>query len=294
MMAAVLACAAGWGVFLLYTSIAFGWRSLGVSAQPSGVTPRLRPADWLAQAGVHDVRPAEFLAVVGAVVIAAGAMGWVLFGALLPAAVIGVSAAVAPIAAYRARRERLRSKARDAWPHLIEEIRLLTSSLGRPLPVALLEAGAKAPTAPMREAFAAAKSEWLLFTDFGRMCAVLKSRLADPTADATCETLLTAHEIGGADLQYRLGALIEDRIADLQERSDARSRQAGVRFARWFVLAVPIGMALCGLSIGNGRAAYRSTGGQLAVLVALALTGLCWMWASRIMRLPDSNRVFVE
>jgi hypothetical protein len=32
--------------------------------------------------------------------------------------------------------------------------------------------------------------------------------------------------------------------------------QAGVRFARRFVLLVPLGVALVGLSVGNGRAAY--------------------------------------
>ena len=294
MIAAVLACLAGWGVFLLYTSLVFGWRTFGVSPRPSKGRGRLRPSDWLAQAGMHDVRVPEFLAVVGAVMIAAGSLGWMLFGAAMPSTVIALLAAVAPIAAYRARRDRLRAAARDAWPHLLEEIRLLTSSLGRSLPVAVLEAGAKAPTLPMREAFAAAQREWLLSTDFARLCSVLKAQLADPTADATCETLLIAHEIGGADLQHRIGALIEDRTTDLQERFDAQSRQAGVRFARWFVLAVPIGMALCGLSIGNGRASYQSTGGQVAVVVAIALTAACWAWASRIMRLPEPKRVFVE
>src|SRR5204863_482174 len=78
--------------------------------------------------------------------------------------------------------------------------------------------------------------EWLISTDFSRAVAVLKDRLADPTADAACETLLVAHEIGGGGLDGRLAALVDDRTQDLQGRKDARAKQAAVRFARRFVL----------------------------------------------------------
>ena len=91
----------------------------------------------------------------------------------------------------------------------------------------------------MRPAFGAAQREWLLSTDFTRTIRVLKSGLADPTADAACETLLVAHEVGGTDLDRRLEALIDDRIQDTQGRKDARAQQAGARFARRFVLIVP-------------------------------------------------------
>ena len=54
---------------------------------------------------------------------------------------------------------------------------------------------------------------------------------ADPTADATFETLLVAHELGGTDLGRRLTDLASDRLADVHARKDARARQAGARFA---------------------------------------------------------------
>jgi tight adherence protein B len=52
-------------------------------------------------------------------------------------------------------------------------------------------------------------------------------------------------------------------------------------------------MALVGLSIGEGRAAYQEASGQALVLLALALMAACWMWASHIMRLPQEQRVFM-
>jgi tight adherence protein B len=289
----VLALVGAYGVFLLYTAVAFRWRGGGLG--PRAVTvadhPKRRLQEWLVQAGLDELRVSEVATVMGALFIAAGVLSYGLFGGVLPALVTGLFAATFPLASYRGRRERRRRDAREAWPRMIEEIRLLTGSLGRSIPQALLEVGRRGPE-ELRPAFAAAEREWLLSTDFARTCAVLKARLADPTADAACETLLVAHEIGGSDVDRRLAALVEDRIQDLQGRKDAVAKQAGVRFARRFVLIVPLGMALAGLSIGTGRAAYQTGLGQLLVAVGLLVVVACWGWAGTLMRLPEEDRVF--
>jgi tight adherence protein B len=228
---------------------------------------------------------------VAAAAAGAAVLVYAVFGGVLPALVAAGFGASAPPAGLRARRAARRAAAMDAWPRLLEELRLLTSSLGRSVPQALVEVGRRAP-AELRPAFAAAEREWLLSTDFARMVAVLKAHLADPTADAACETLLVAHEVGGSDLDRRLGALIEDRIQDAQGRKDARAKQAGARFARRFVLVVPAGMAFAGMSVGTGRAAYQTPTGQLLVAAALLLVVACWIWAGRIMLLPEEGRVF--
>ena len=121
---------------------------------------------------------------------------------------------------------------------------------------------------------------------------MLRTRLADPCADAICETLLVAYEVGGTDLDRRLAALAEERRQDLEGRKDGAARQAGVRFARRFVLVVPLGMTLAGLSIGTGRAAYQTAVGQILVVIGLVAVAACWMWAGRLMRLPEEQRVF--
>jgi tight adherence protein B len=291
----LLALLAGFGTYLVYSAVALGWRGLGPAPAPDAARVRSRVGarcrDWLRQAGLEEVNTGEFLAVV-ALLFAAGAVAaWALFGGPLPALIAGGFSASFPLATYRSRRERRRSEARDAWPRLIEELRLLTGSLGRSVPQALFEVGRRGP-ADMRGAFAAAEREWLITTDFDRTVATLKSRLGDATADATCETLLIAHQVGGSDLDRRLAALAEDRIQDLQGRKDALAQQAGVRFARKFVLVVPLGMALAGMSIGAGRSAYQTPLGQLAVVIGLASIAVCWIWAGRLMRLPDEQRVF--
>ncbi|MDQ3147009.1 MAG: hypothetical protein M3R01_08800, partial [Actinomycetota bacterium] len=180
---------------------------------------------------------------------------------------------------------------REAWPRLIEEVRIKTTTLGRSIPQALLDVGERAP-AEMRPAFQAARREWLLSTDFERTVEVLKAGLGDATADTVCETLLVAQAIGGNEVDRCLSALVEDRTMDLQGRKDAWAHQAGARFSRRFVLVVPLGMAVIGLSIGQGRSAYETAGGQLLVALGLAIVALCWWWAGSIMRLPDEQRVF--
>jgi tight adherence protein B len=292
LVALLLALAGAYGVHRLYTAFALRWT--GIAPGPAA-TRRTRsrrgPQEWLVQAGLDEVKPGEFLAVVGVLGLVGSAFGYAIFAAPVPALALGTFAASFPIASYRNRRRTRRTIAQEAWPRMIEEIRILTGSLGRSVPQALFEVGQRGPE-EMRPAFDAAHREWLISTDFHRTVAVLKDRLADPTADATCETLLVAHEIGGSDLDSRLRDLIEDRIQDVQGRKDARAKQAGVRFARAFVLVVPLGMATAGVSVGEGRAAYGTPGGQLAVLVAIAMIIGCWMWAGAIMRLPEEERVF--
>jgi tight adherence protein B len=291
----VLGLAAAAGVFYLYTALALGWTGLRLG--PRTGEPRLRSrrraADWLVQAGLVEVGPREFATVTAALASGGVVVGWAAFGGPLPALVLGACLAATPLASYRVRRRQRRAAAQEAWPRIIEEIRILTSGLGRSVPQALFEAGRRAPDS-LRPAFEAAQREWLLSTDFERTVSVLKAALADPTADAACETLLVAHEIGGADLDRRLDALIEDRVIDVQGRKDARARQSGVRFARRFVLLVPAGMALVGMSIGEGRAAYATPWGQTMVAIGILAIVACWLWAGRLLRLPEEERVFYE
>lgn len=292
MIALVLATCAAYGVHLLWTRHVFGWS--GIGAGPS-TDRRREPAAavrrWLIQAGLDDTSPAEFLAVTGTIGALGAAVTYAVFASALPTVVAAGFAASLPVATYRGRRRRRVERAQEAWPHLIEEVRILTGSVGRSIPQALFEAGRRAPD-DLHRAFEAAHREWLITTDFARTTSVLKDRLADPTADAACETLLVAHEIGGADLDRRLEALVEDRVMDLHGRRDARAKQAGVRFARWFVLVVPLGMALAGMGVGDGRDAYREPLGQVLVAAGMLMIVGCWTWAGQIMRLPAEDRVF--
>ena len=294
MTALLLAIMAAYGVHLIYTARVLRWTGLGPGpSSPITTHSRRSLADWMTQAGLGSVPAREFLLALGVMFLVGALVALALFGAVLPTLAGGIFAASFPVAAYRQRRRTRLTIAQDSWPRMIEELRLLTSSVGRSLPQALFEVGAAGPDA-MRPAFAAAQREWMLTTDFERTLRVLRDQLADPTCDATCETLLIAHELGGTGIDRRLADLAQDRRDDVAYRKDVRARQSGVRFARRFVLLVPLGMAAAGLAVGNGRSAYTTPLGQIAVLTALAMMAGCWRWAGLMLRLPTEERVFSE
>ena len=292
MIPVVCSIAAAAGVYLVYTEVVLGRRGLRMPLSPRRAR-RALGREWLVQAGLRDVRPAEFVTVTVALSIFGAALAFAVFGGVLPALVVGAFAGSFPVASSRARRAARRATAQDSWPRMLEEMRVQTSALGRSIPQALFEVGRRGPR-ELQPAFEAAHREWLISTNFERTLGVLKTDLADPTADAVCETLLIAHELGGSGLARRLEALIEDRVLDTQGRKDARAKQAGVRFARRFVLLVPLGMAFAGMSVGEGRAAYQTPAGQLLVMVGIGMVAVCWLWAGRLMKLPEEQRVFYE
>ncbi len=53
-------------------------------------------------------------------------------------------------------------------------------------------------------------------------------------------------------------------------------------------------MAFAGMSVGTGRAAYQTVEGQALVVAGVAMVVACWLWAGRLMKLPEEQRVFFE
>lgn len=292
-IASAASLAAGSGMYLLYTGAALGWTGLGLGPRKASrrnlISQRLH-ASTVGSLFEH-CSPWE-LASKSTLAAAMGAfLGYLLFQSVVMAGAFATVAACVPTSSIKSGQRRRQELARAAWPRLLEEIRIATGSLGSSIPQAVFDAGRRGHPA-LAGAFAQAEREWLVSTDFERTVDILKAALSDPAADAILETLLVAHEVGGSQLDDRLRALIEDRIADVEARKDALAKQSGVRFARRFVLTVPLGMAVAGLSIGTGAAAYATPGGEIAALVAVGTTALCWIWAGRLMRLPEPQRVF--
>ena len=224
--------------------------------------------------------------------LAGTAMGTIAVGGPAALAAGGLAAGCAVVGRRSVDAAR-RDQARRLWPNVLEELRVLTTSGGRSLPRALLEAGRRVPD-PAGEAFRSTQQAWRVSADFERSLGVLADQLAEASTDIVCETLLVAHELGGADVGRRLARLADDRRRDLATRDLAVAKLAGARFARRFVVVVPLGMAVAGLAVGTGRAAFASPRGQVVAPAAVAMVAACWLWAGHLLRLPDEPRVFAR
>jgi tight adherence protein B len=234
--------------------------------------------------------PVDRLALPSGAAVAGAVVGLLTVGG--PASIaIGALAAACSLLGRRSVDAARREQARRLWPALLEEVRVLTTSGGRSIPRALLEAGSRAPS-PTSDAFRLARQTWRVSADFERTLAVLREELDEASTDVVAETLLVAHELGGAEVGRRLARLADDRRRDLAARDLATAKLAGARFARRFVVIVPLGMAVAGQSVGTGRAAFASPDGQAVALLAAAMVAGCWLWAGSLLRLPDEPRVF--
>ena len=85
-VAAVLAAA---GVYLLYTSAAYGWRGMGPRTAARPGRPGRPARQWLTQAGLGEVGPGEFGAAVGLLGVVGGLSGFVLFGGWVARSSVG-------------------------------------------------------------------------------------------------------------------------------------------------------------------------------------------------------------
>lgn len=246
------------------------------------IIDRLRPAP-LDRNALR--RRAGRVATVGAVAAVAAAGALLLIGSPLVAVVAAFAAVLIPPALAR-REARLRAERLiDAWPRMLDEARVLCGAGGLSLAQALFTAGRSA-SGDLRKAWASAETTWRLSADLERSIAVITQQLPDPTTALICSTIEVINDTGGATQHEQLARLVADRRRDAATRRTAESELAGARFARRFVLIVPVGMALAGQSVGTGRGAFASPSGQLAAAIAVAVTWACWIWSGRLLTVP--------
>src|SRR5262245_47564499 len=94
-MALLLALTGAYGVFLVFSARAYGWRGVGLGPRlASGEgTRRHHAREWLRQAGLGEVRTGEFLAVMAALFVIGAGVAYALFGGVVPGVAAGLFAA---------------------------------------------------------------------------------------------------------------------------------------------------------------------------------------------------------
>jgi tight adherence protein B len=279
----------GAGVFCIYWS--FWPQAEGVKGRRgqrrSGFRADLR--DHLNQAGYSSVTPANVM--VGSTVLFAVAfLAFMVATGVVPIALcFGVIAAAGPVALIRMRARKRRSRLRDLWPDVVDNI---TSGVraGLALPEALAQVAIRGPE-ELRPAFAGFAQDYRATGRFHDSLDRLKEAMSDPVADRLVESLRIAREVGGSDLGRLLRTLSTFLREDSRTRAELETRQSWTVNAARLAVAAPW-MVLAMLALrGGSLQAYASPAGWLVLAFGAGLCAVAYRAMVWIGRLPEEERV---
>jgi tight adherence protein B len=182
---------------------------------------------------------------------------------------------------------KIRVDALRSWPLILSELQLRIGTMGAPLPNALFSSGKSAPPT-ISKFFHQAERNFSITGSFDSALAILSKGLNDSGTSIVTELLSVAKDAPGSDLMTLISDLQEDRQAEWDRQSEYEARLAGVRFAKYFVIIVPLGMLGAGSAIA-GTGPYQSSLGQLGLVLSLLVLIATWVWASR---LSDPKRLY--
>ena len=177
-------------------------------------------------------------------------------------------------------RQNLEDAALTAWPDILGELQLRIGTLGSPLPNALFTAG-KSADSHLNNAFVTAERSFAITGSFDIALSTLRSILQDQGTRLLTELLAVVKGAPGTDVARLVDELRQDRAAERDRESEYAAKLAGVKFARYFVIAVPVGMMMAGIGIA-GFAPYRTPVGEFAIAGSVVLLIGCWSWASHL------------
>jgi len=279
----------GAGVFCIYWSC---WpqettMSTGPVRRQSGFLADLR--DHLHQAGYSMVTPANVI--LGSVVLFVfGFLVFIVVTGVVPIALcFGVIAGATPISLVRMRARNRRSRLRDLWPDVVDNV---TSGVraGLALPEALSQLATRGPE-DLRPAFAGFAEDYRATGRFHDCLDRLKTALSDPVADRLVESLRIAREVGGSDLGKLLRTLSSFLREDARTRAELETRQSWtVNAARLAVAAPWIVLAMLALR-GGSLQAYAAPAGWLVLAFGAGVSVVAYRLMVWIGRLPEEERV---
>jgi len=279
---------AGLGLFSIWWSCWPVDDSGGV-ARPSRRRRLDRLSDDLVLAGVPGLGVWRLLTL--AVAVAALLFLLVLGLTHVPAiaACFGAMAGAAPVLLVRSAARRKRSRLRDVWPDVVDNLASAVRA-GLSLPEALGQLALRGPD-QLRPSFTAFTHDYRAGGRFNDSLDRLKERLADPVGDRVVESLRVARDVGGSDLGRLLRTLSAFLRQDARTRAELESRQSWtVNGARLAVAAPWIVLAMLSTR-PESIAAYDRPAGALILVSGGILSLVAYRVMLRIARLPEDQRV---
>ena len=278
----LLAAGLGLAVYLVYD----GCTRPGSAA---GRPDRLRAVhDFLARAGLPEVRPAAFVGFSLASGLLLGLFAALLTGWPAVTVVAALAGLAGPLLYYMHRHNRRRAQLQSALSEAISQLRdhlKIGFSVADSL-VGLAETGPEA----LRPEFARLVRH-MRADRLDRALIAMRERLADPVCDLFAASLLISDESGGRSLGAVLDGLAQATRAELRTQQEIRSYQARTVLAARIIAAVPL-VLLMGLhTLRPGYFSVFQGAGQLWLAAVFVLIAAGYGGMLYVARVPGEGRV---
>ncbi len=283
MIPLLLSVAFGGGIYLLYD----GLTRPRPAARTAGRFHRVE--EFLSQAGLHEVRPRDFVVFSVGTGLAGGLVAQLFLGWIVVSLLVVGLGLIGPLLYYRHRRDRRRGLLQDA---LIEATGQLRDAIRTGLSVqnALLALAHSGPESLRPEFVRLAREIRLL--GFEPAMTAMRERLADPVYDVVAASLLLNDRLGGRNVSQVLDRLAQATRAELRVQQELRAYQAKNVVSAQIVAAVPLVVMIVIRAVNPAYLAlFDGVPGQLllagcATSVAIGYASMLW-----ITRLPGEQRV---
>lgn len=176
--------------------------------------------------------------------------------------------------------EKLRKEAASEWPNILSELHLRITSMGAPIHHGLFSA-AKSAKATLRHAFDYSERTFAITNSIELALDSLYRDLPFTTTFRVVEALKVVLEVPGGDVAGIIADLKDDLEREWRQHNEFGARLKGVKFARNFVVIVPIAMFLAGASIG-GFGSYRGFASIVTLSLSAIVVFVCWVIVSKM------------
>jgi len=177
-------------------------------------------------------------------------------------------------------RDKLAEILTETWPEVLAETRERVVNIGESLPSALFGAASGFP-ADIALRFQKAHEDFTLQGDLGHAFAQSFSSLSDPATTEILATVVLVARDGATEAAHTLEVMAKDATRRRSLAREVKSRLAGARLARLFILAVPLALMLAGVAVSGGIAGYLTPTGYALCTLAVCTTAGCWAWSAR-------------
>lgn len=202
------------------------------------------------------------------------------------AAAVGMFASIALYLRSQQIRRFRRSELASSWAGYLDQTRAKMLTTSRSLSYVMFEQDS-AGSPLLAELMQQGRREFENSGDLEKaLQAVWYAGEDEEVTNYVCSALCDSLGSTSSQIENQL-SLISSTVRSRNElKQETRSRLAGVRTARTFIVIIPIGLALAGFSFAGSISPFLTTVSVVQMLAALAILTLCWFWSNRLMTFP--------